>query len=92
MDLTWGPSGEEVGLPAATVASVERAASMRAWTTWPSPVLQGLYSFGKQVVEKVETEHALMENGRFVYHMLHSPMCKHLVNFFTSCGSCWSAM
>ena len=65
---------------------------MRAWTTWPLPVLQGLYSFGKQVVEKVETEHALMENGRFVYHMLHSPMCKHLVNFFTSCGSCWSAM
>lgn len=51
-----------------------------------------VYSFGKQVVEKVETEHALMENGRFVYHMLHSPMCKHLVNFFTSCGSCWSAM
>lgn len=42
MDLTWGPSGEEVGLPAAAVASVERAASMRAWTTWPSPVLQGL--------------------------------------------------
>ena len=46
-----------------------------------------VYSFGKQVVEKVETEHTLMEDGRFVYHMLHSPMCKHLVNFFTSCGT-----
>uniref|UniRef100_A0A8C2JRM4 TEA domain family member 1b n=1 Tax=Cyprinus carpio TaxID=7962 RepID=A0A8C2JRM4_CYPCA len=33
-------------------------------------------SFGKQVVEKVETEYARFENGRFVYRISRSPMCE----------------
>ncbi|XP_030053786.1 transcriptional enhancer factor TEF-4 [Microcaecilia unicolor] len=38
-------------------------------------------SFGKQVVEKVETEYARFENGRFMYRMHRSPMCEYLINF-----------
>ncbi|XP_043914925.1 transcriptional enhancer factor TEF-1 isoform X2 [Protopterus annectens] len=38
-------------------------------------------SFGKQVVEKVETEYARFENGRFVYRINRSPMCAYMINF-----------
>ncbi|CAH1250384.1 TEAD1 [Branchiostoma lanceolatum] len=38
-------------------------------------------SFGKQVVEKVETEYARFENGRFVYNIHRSPMCEYMINF-----------
>ncbi|KAL3883024.1 hypothetical protein ACJMK2_029323 [Sinanodonta woodiana] len=38
-------------------------------------------SFGKQVVEKVETEFPRYENGRFVYRILRSPMCEYMINF-----------
>ncbi|CAB3997428.1 transcriptional enhancer factor TEF-1-like isoform X1 [Paramuricea clavata] len=38
-------------------------------------------SFGKQVVEKVETEYAHFENGRFVYRIHRSPMCEYMINF-----------
>ncbi|CAG9563308.1 unnamed protein product [Danaus chrysippus] len=38
-------------------------------------------SFGKQVVEKVETEYARFEGGRFVYRITRSPMCEYMVNF-----------
>lgn len=38
-------------------------------------------SFGKQVVEKVETEFAKCENGRFVYKIQRSPMCEYMINF-----------
>lgn len=38
-------------------------------------------SFGKQVVEKVETEYARFENGRFVYRIRESPMCEYMINF-----------
>ncbi|RXG70681.1 Transcriptional enhancer factor TEF-1 [Armadillidium vulgare] len=38
-------------------------------------------SFGKQVVEKVETEYARFENGRFVYRITRSPMCDYMINF-----------
>ncbi|XP_068097285.1 transcriptional enhancer factor TEF-1-like isoform X1 [Hyperolius riggenbachi] len=38
-------------------------------------------SFGKQVVEKVETEYARFENGRFLYRIHRSPMCEYLINF-----------
>lgn len=38
-------------------------------------------SFGKQVVEKVETEYAHYENGRFVYRIHRSPMCEYMINF-----------
>uniref|UniRef100_A0A8C4WUP5 TEA domain transcription factor 2 n=1 Tax=Eptatretus burgeri TaxID=7764 RepID=A0A8C4WUP5_EPTBU len=38
-------------------------------------------SFGKQVVEKVETEYARFENGRFIYRIQRSPMCEYMINF-----------
>lgn len=38
-------------------------------------------SFGKQVVEKVETEYPRLENGRFVYRIHRSPMCDYMINF-----------
>ncbi|TSS60404.1 Transcriptional enhancer factor TEF-1 [Bagarius yarrelli] len=38
-------------------------------------------SFGKQVVEKVETEYARFESGRFVYRLNRSPMCEYMINF-----------
>lgn len=38
-------------------------------------------SFGKQVVEKVETEYSRLENSRFVYRIHRSPMCEYMINF-----------
>uniref|UniRef100_A0A8C2PUB1 TEA domain family member 3 a n=1 Tax=Cyprinus carpio TaxID=7962 RepID=A0A8C2PUB1_CYPCA len=38
-------------------------------------------SFGKQVVEKVETEYARVEGGRYVYRIHRSPMCEYMINF-----------
>lgn len=38
-------------------------------------------SFGKQVVEKVETEYPRLENGHFVYRIHRSPMCEYMINF-----------
>ncbi|GFT03993.1 transcriptional enhancer factor TEF-1 [Nephila pilipes] len=38
-------------------------------------------SFGKQVVEKVETEYARFESGRFIYRIHRSPMCEYMINF-----------
>ncbi|XP_022294615.1 transcriptional enhancer factor TEF-1-like [Crassostrea virginica] len=38
-------------------------------------------SFGKQVVEKVETEFPRYENGRYVYRINRSPMCEYMINF-----------
>ncbi|XP_022903820.1 protein scalloped isoform X4 [Onthophagus taurus] len=38
-------------------------------------------SFGKQVVEKVETEYARYDNGKFIYRIHRSPMCEYMINF-----------
>uniref|UniRef100_A0A9J8C4M3 TEA domain-containing protein n=1 Tax=Cyprinus carpio carpio TaxID=630221 RepID=A0A9J8C4M3_CYPCA len=38
-------------------------------------------SFGKQVVEKVETEYARFENGRYVFRIHRSPLCEYMINF-----------
>ncbi|KAJ8360447.1 hypothetical protein SKAU_G00169720 [Synaphobranchus kaupii] len=38
-------------------------------------------SFGKQVVEKVETEYARSEGGRYTYRIHRSPMCEYMINF-----------
>uniref|UniRef100_W5L2G9 TEA domain family member 3 b n=1 Tax=Astyanax mexicanus TaxID=7994 RepID=W5L2G9_ASTMX len=38
-------------------------------------------SFGKQVVEKVETEYARVEGGKCVYRIHRSPMCEYMINF-----------
>jgi hypothetical protein len=38
-------------------------------------------SFGNQVVEKVENEHAQYESGRYVYRFENSPMCEYMITF-----------
>jgi len=38
-------------------------------------------SFGKQVVEKVETEYPRFEGGRYLYKINSSPMCEYMINF-----------
>ncbi|KAI1883373.1 hypothetical protein AGOR_G00230750 [Albula goreensis] len=38
-------------------------------------------SFGKQVVEKVETEYARLENGRYLFRIHRSPLCEYMINF-----------
>jgi transcriptional enhancer factor len=38
-------------------------------------------SFGKQVVEKVETEYSRYDGGRFVYRINRSPMCEYMISF-----------
>ncbi|XP_041113102.1 transcriptional enhancer factor TEF-3-like [Polyodon spathula] len=38
-------------------------------------------SFGKQVVEKVETEYARFENGHYVFRIHRSPLCEYMINF-----------
>uniref|UniRef100_G3TYF1 TEA domain transcription factor 4 n=1 Tax=Loxodonta africana TaxID=9785 RepID=G3TYF1_LOXAF len=38
-------------------------------------------SFGKQVVEKVETEYARYENGHYLYRIHRSPLCEYMINF-----------
>ena len=67
-DLNWGPSGEEVGVGGSS---------------------GGFYGVSSQY-ESLEhmaltcsskTEHAQLEDGRFVYRLLRSPMCEYLVNF-----------
>ncbi|XP_012668036.1 transcriptional enhancer factor TEF-4 isoform X1 [Otolemur garnettii] len=84
-DLNWGPSGEEAGAGSGSNSSSggfygvsSQYESLEHMTlTCSSKVC----SFGKQVVEKVETERAQLEDGRFVYRLLRSPMCEYLVNF-----------
>ncbi|VTJ80749.1 Hypothetical predicted protein [Marmota monax] len=89
VDLNWGPSGEEAGAGSRGGSSGSGSSggfygvssqyeSLEHMTlTCSSKVC----SFGKQVVEKVETERAQLEDGRFVYCLLRSPMCEYLVNF-----------
>ncbi|KAJ3597160.1 hypothetical protein NHX12_003560 [Muraenolepis orangiensis] len=38
-------------------------------------------SFGKQVVEKVETEYARFEGGRYMFRIHRSPLCEYMINF-----------
>uniref|UniRef100_A0A669CNF3 TEA domain transcription factor 3 n=1 Tax=Oreochromis niloticus TaxID=8128 RepID=A0A669CNF3_ORENI len=38
-------------------------------------------SFGKQVVEKVETEYAHLEGGKYMFRIHRSPMCEYMINF-----------
>ncbi|XP_033825212.1 transcriptional enhancer factor TEF-5 [Periophthalmus magnuspinnatus] len=38
-------------------------------------------SFGKQVVEKVETEYARLEGGKYTFRIHRSPMCEYMINF-----------
>ena len=38
-------------------------------------------SFGKQVVEKIQTEYSNTENGKFSYNFSRSPMCEYMISF-----------
>ena len=38
-------------------------------------------SFGEQVVQKLETEYARYENGRYVCKIQASPMCEYMIDF-----------
>ncbi|KAG7263166.1 hypothetical protein CRUP_002657 [Coryphaenoides rupestris] len=38
-------------------------------------------SFGKQVVEKVETEYARFEGSRYAFRIHRSPLCEYMINF-----------
>jgi len=70
-----------------TNISDESSAFYGVTTTYESPenmVIQcstKVCSFGKQVVEKVETEYARYEGGRYMYKIHRSPMCDYMINF-----------
>jgi len=70
-----------------TNISDESSAFYGVTTTYESPenmIIQcstKVCSFGKQVVEKVETEYARFEGGRYLYKIHRSPMCEYMINF-----------
>ncbi|XP_023562451.1 transcriptional enhancer factor TEF-4, partial [Octodon degus] len=83
-DLNWGPSGEEAGTGGGSSGSGGFYGVSNQYKSLEHMTLtcsSKVCSFGKQVVEKVETERAQLEDGRFVYRLLRSPMCEYLVNF-----------
>lgn len=80
-DLNWGPSGEEVGASGSSGGFYGVSSQYESRELMTLTCSSKVCSFGKQVVEKVETERAQLEDGRFVYRLLRSPMCEYLVNF-----------
>lgn len=44
-------------------------------------VTSSVVSLGKQVVERAEIQEPVQDGGRFVYNMLHAPMCDYLMAF-----------
>ncbi|KAJ8790745.1 hypothetical protein J1605_021173 [Eschrichtius robustus] len=67
-DLNWGPSGEEVG-----------AGGSSGGFYGVSSQYESLEHMALTCSSK--TQRAQLEDGRFVYRLLRSPMCEHLVNF-----------
>lgn len=49
--------------------------------SWDDPCVSRSLSFPLCVPIPVQTERAQLEDGRFVYRLLRSPMCEYLVNF-----------
>ncbi|KAL1768970.1 transcriptional enhancer factor TEF-4 isoform X3 [Sigmodon hispidus] len=80
-DLNWGPSGEEAGASGGSGGFYGVSSEYESRELMTLTCSSKVCSFGKQVVEKVETERAQLEDGRFVYRLLRSPMCEYLVNF-----------
>ncbi|XP_040592085.1 transcriptional enhancer factor TEF-4 isoform X4 [Mesocricetus auratus] len=80
-DLNWGPSGEEAGTSGGSGGFYGVSSQYESQELMTLTCSSKVCSFGKQVVEKVETERAQLEDGRFVYRLLRSPMCEYLVNF-----------
>lgn len=80
-DLNWGPSAEEAGSSGGAGGFYGVSSQYESRELMTLTCSSKVCSFGKQVVEKVETERAQLEGGRFVYRLLRSPMCEYLVNF-----------
>ncbi|KAH0519645.1 Transcriptional enhancer factor TEF-4 [Microtus ochrogaster] len=80
-DLNWGPSGEEAGTSGGSGGFYGVSSQYESRELMTLPCSSKVCSFGKQVVEKMETERAQLEDGRFVYRLMRSPMCEYLVNF-----------
>ncbi|EGW03999.1 Transcriptional enhancer factor TEF-4 [Cricetulus griseus] len=80
-DLNWGPSGEQAGTSGGSGGFYGVSSQYESRELMTLTCSSKVCSFGKQVVEKVETERAQLEDGRFVYRLLRSPMCEYLVNF-----------
>ncbi|XP_063576270.1 transcriptional enhancer factor TEF-4 isoform X6 [Pongo abelii] len=69
-DLNWGPSGEEAGAG----GSISSGGFYGVSSQYESLEHMTLTCSSK-------TERAQLEDGRFVYRLLRSPMCEYLVNF-----------
>ncbi|KAL1773659.1 transcriptional enhancer factor TEF-4 [Sigmodon hispidus] len=82
-DLNWSPSGKEAEASGGSGGFYGVSSEYESRELMTLTCSSKVCSFGKQVVEKVETEQAQLENRRFVYCLLRSrsPMCEYLVNF-----------
>lgn len=52
-----------------------------AQSAWGKPCVSGSLPCPLCAPTLVQTERAQLEDGRFVYRLLRSPMCEYLVNF-----------
>ena len=71
-----GLSGEEVGASGSSGGFCGVSSQYESLENVTLTCCSKVCSSGKQVVEKVETEHAQLEDGRFVYRFLRSRMCE----------------
>ena len=71
-----GLSGEEVGASGSSGGFCGVSSQYESLENVTLTCCSKVCSSGKQVVEKVETERAQLEDGRFVYRFLCSPMCE----------------
>ena len=75
-NLNQGPSGEEVGASGSNGGFCGVSSQYESLENVTLTCCSKVCSSGKQVVEKVETERAQLEDRRFMYRLLRSPMCE----------------